>query len=62
VSWLSVDGRRFLLVTVCFIRSGGLLQEGLHLLFVRLFVSNEIFRHFQNVVTYNLLEIICPVT
>jgi len=43
-------GRRFVLVVVCFIRSGVLLQEGLHLLFVRLFVSIKFLRHFQNVV------------
>ena len=47
---------------VCFIRLGGLLQEGLHLLFVRLFVSIEFLRHFQHVATYILLERICPVT
>ena len=45
-----------------FIRSGGLLQEGLDLLFVSLFVSIEFLRHFQRVVTCILLEIICPVT
>jgi len=46
-------GRRFVLFVVCFIRSGGLLQEGLHLLFVRLIVSIEFISHFQHVVTYS---------
>jgi hypothetical protein len=42
-----------LFLMVFFIKSGGLLQKGLHLLFVRMFVSNEFLRRFQLVVTFS---------
>jgi hypothetical protein len=45
-----------------FIRWFGLLQKGLHLLFACMFVGNEFLRRFQRVVTYFVLERICPLT